>query len=298
MIIMPRDDAEIALGIIRNKIDYNKGFSNFYPIWYFTTENLYGLYNNFSFENKDVLTICSSGDHVLNAKLKGANKVDCFDLNILTQYYMFLKMGAIKVLDYEEFVIAFLGQNLNPNTYDKIGPYLPLQIQEFWNAVFSQLTRKEFFILDTPLFIKEYRGTAINLNNNYLNAKDYYDLRNKLNMSDIKFVHSSLIDLPTNLDTKYDLMFLSNLNKCLYDIFGFNPYEKYRDFILNDLSKSIKDNGEIVLAYLYYFRDEDLFINYFKDMTKIISFPCFKLLPFEDIREDRALVYQKKPIIL
>ena len=83
---------------------YNNYFCWIYP---FTNENIKGYYELFDFEDKDILCVTSSGDHVINSIFKGAKNIDAFDQNILSKYYTELKIGAIKTLSLEEFINFF-----------------------------------------------------------------------------------------------------------------------------------------------------------------------------------------------
>ena len=78
--------------------DFDK-VSKIFPI---TTENVKEMYNIFDLKNKDILTVTSSSDHIFCALVAGANSVDSFDINYLTEYYYHLKKAIIESLTLDE----------------------------------------------------------------------------------------------------------------------------------------------------------------------------------------------------
>ena len=71
----------------------NYTYSN---VYLFATENISGFTKKLSFNDNNVLTVCSSGDQAFNLILNGANSVDLFDINIFTKYYFTLKELLLK----------------------------------------------------------------------------------------------------------------------------------------------------------------------------------------------------------
>lgn len=64
-------------------------------IYRFATENL-NFMNAFDYSNKRVLSVGGSGDQMLEAYRRGAAHVTCFDVNIQSQFFIELKMAALK----------------------------------------------------------------------------------------------------------------------------------------------------------------------------------------------------------
>ena len=62
-----------ATSICEGKLHYNSEFSRIYS---FTTENIAGYIEYFDLNNKNLLTIGSSGDQILNAFYNGAKDID------------------------------------------------------------------------------------------------------------------------------------------------------------------------------------------------------------------------------
>ena len=93
---------------------------NFHPyskIYTFTTENISGYIDYFDFNNRSLLTVGSSGDQILNAYFNGAKDITLFDINEYAMYYVYLKIAAIMILNYEEFTLFFF-KNYN-NYFNK-----------------------------------------------------------------------------------------------------------------------------------------------------------------------------------
>ena len=90
-----------------NKIDLNK-FNKLSKIYSFTTENIAGYFEYLNLENKTILTVAGSGDHIINAFFKGAKKVYGFDINYLALIYTELKLVAMQNLGYKEFLNFFM----------------------------------------------------------------------------------------------------------------------------------------------------------------------------------------------
>ena len=94
-----------ASSICGGSFNYSSEFSRIYT---FTTENISGYINYFDFNNKNLLTVGSSGDQVLNALLSEPEKIDAFDISIFPRYFLELKIAAIKTLTREEYISFFM----------------------------------------------------------------------------------------------------------------------------------------------------------------------------------------------
>ena len=77
----------------------HNSFDKYGPVYPYSNENLDKLFSCVDVCGKDVLTVASSGDHAFYSYNNGANRVDLFDINILTKYYYYLRMWVIKYFD-------------------------------------------------------------------------------------------------------------------------------------------------------------------------------------------------------
>lgn len=222
-------------------------FSGFGRVYGMTTENVKGTFAHYDFEGKDVLTVCSSGDHILGALLKGANHVDAFDVNALTEYYFHFKKALIEGVSFSEFK-EFLVYNLLPTgrflskTYEKFRDYMDTPYKEFWDEIIN-------YALSNDLSFRNLFISSLNSSYRYENMVDYYSeesynlLQEKLSLASVRFFHCDLSKLSLQLDSKYDYMFLSNIA----DYVGVFETKKMAEKLL----PFVKDDGEIAFAYLY-----------------------------------------------
>ncbi len=222
-------------------------FNNFGRVYGMTTENVKGTFARYDFNGKDILTVCSSGDHILGALLKGANNVDAFDLNALTEYYFHFKKALIVGVSFSEFR-EFLVYNLIPTgrvllkTYKKFRDYIEMPYRDFWDEIIS-------YGLSNELDFRRLFINSLNSSYRYDSMVDYYSeedyslLQERIGLSQVNFIHSDLKKLSLQLESKYDYMFLSNIA----DYVGVFETKK----IAQGLLPFVKDGGEIAFAYLY-----------------------------------------------
>ncbi len=246
-------DANEALKIInsKDKTTYNK-YCSIYP---FTTENIAGYFNKENIENKDILTVGSSGDHVFNAKLFGAKSIEIFDINKLSKYYVILKNSGIKCLNYECFLDFFVKNKFfikqNKNAFNiEIYKYfrddLPDHIRLFWDILFAENNR--FKLRNSPLFYEEIGISEIKGFNNYLKEENFYTLKNNIDNTPINFLDVNIKNLPNCLNKSFDTIYLSNIYECLFE--EKEPLKALRNIIYK-LNKSLKNDGKIYIAYIY-----------------------------------------------
>ena len=216
--------------------------SKVYPT---TTENIKGYYKYYNFKDKDILTVCASGDHIFCALLNGAKSVDAFDINALTEYYFYLKKALIEKTTFKEFKNLFTKYLISSkkvgNTYEYIRDGLDGIYQEFWDEIIT-------YILNNNMTLKNMfmipRIHLLDLKNiNYFDNKSFEKLKEVLNGIKINFIQTDITNLKLQLNKKYDYMFLSNIS----DYIGIS---KAKD-IAFDLMPYIKNSGEIAYAYMY-----------------------------------------------
>ena len=229
---------------------YDNYFCWLYP---FTNENINGYYSNMDFNDKNVLTVVSSGDHIINAILMGASEVDAFDINPLAKYYVELKIAAIKSLSFEEFLLFLYNKStfkipkyyLNKDIYKKIRNELSGNYREFWDYVFETYTPKQLY--KSFLFTDDFLDLSSLLKaNSYLKEENFYRLKEILKYKKVTYYDISLIDIK-NIDKVFDLIILSNV-----PAFSNRIYK--RDFIKNlkELIETLKySNTKVVVSNLY-----------------------------------------------
>jgi S-adenosylmethionine:diacylglycerol 3-amino-3-carboxypropyl transferase len=112
------------------------------PMYVYATENVSAYYKFLKLKNKEILTICGSGDQVLNALYFEAKEVFAFDLNKKAKFITTLKIAALSHLDYAEF-LKFFGED-KPNIgfdykiYKKFRNKLESQTRSFFDRLYKK----------------------------------------------------------------------------------------------------------------------------------------------------------------
>ena len=220
----------------------------------FSTENISGYFNKLDLENKSILTVVGSGDHILNAILKGAKTIDAFDISSYAVMFYYLKEAAIKTLSYEEFIEYFLDPNkcFNLELYCKIRNNMNQEVLPFWDELYNRFkdnpaNLKYMFRSLDPVFITDpvQKVTLLSGVNPYLNETKYYELKVKIQDAKVNCYMRDVNQLD-NIGENYDYIFLSNILQ----------YQKDQDFInfkqsISRYITKLNNNGEIKIGYIY-----------------------------------------------
>lgn len=207
---------EVAQGIVRgnySNLDKKKSFHQESFIYKKTNEKLYEFFDLLL--NKDkILSVIGSGDQILNSILTNPSQIDAFDISEFPQFFLKLKIGAVKGLSREEYLQFFFSPTKTTldeyydNLYAKIKPYLDKDAEEFWSYLFE--FNDWYDIYDSLLFSSENVNLDYALKQNkYLKEKEYYQLRKNLEKVKINYIESDLLRL--NIQDSYDLIYLSNI---------------------------------------------------------------------------------------
>ena len=229
-----------------------KTYSSKYEQVYFrTNECLSGIFKNIELREKNVLSVLSSGDQAFHLIKNGAKSVDLFDINKLTIYYFYLRIWTIKYLKFyypknmcNDFIKELL-KYVKPKTDDEKVAYL------FWNKFLDSYSEQDIMYL--------FMGTT-----STNKMQDVRQLRRKLKKFNFNFYNVD-ISHKIDIDKKYDLIYVSNINEWLEK--SRNSFLYYRDN-LNDLLNV----GGMVVCYTLesnrYIGDErELFNKYFEYRT-------------------------------
>lgn len=266
-----------------NKTSYSlvrPEFSKYSMIYLFTTENLSYL-EKISVKEKDVLTVTGSFDQCLNLIFEGATKVCNFDVNLLSTYFSYLKMAAMKCFSYQQYLDFFMGEkNFDYSMYLKIRNYLKTPFLEYWDFIYQHFSYRGEDILKSRLFDRPLNLENVILSNPYLKCEENYEAtKRKLDLVDISFQEKDILQIGDGNDM-YDLMLFSNIESSLVDDFFSEVSEtEYLDFIKNKASKQLRDGGLIQIAYKYRYR--------YKNPQKVQSI-------LKRIFDKQNKVYQKK----
>lgn len=192
-------------GYVIEDESFKKGFSEIYP---FTTENISGYIDFFDLKGSSLLTVGSSLDQLLNAVLYDCKDITILDINPNTEYYYYLKLAALLVLERNEF-LEFLRfkdypevfkdnkKFFNKESFNKLKSTLRLLDYEtylLWDEIIQtyepQKIRNRLFSLD------EARNSVIIGCNPYLSSEvSYLETRNKIKKVTPKFIKGDISKL-------------------------------------------------------------------------------------------------------
>lgn len=306
-------DIENALRLAQNKTPIFRGFTRYSEAFLFGTENQEGVNGIINYSQKTVLTPASSGDHYISAVYYDACKVDTFDINRITYYITYLKIAAIITLDYEEFLSFFVSQDeagnfriefWNLRTLKRLLPSMPRDAAYFWDKIMYAIYLGE---LTNPLYSgfvpsNIQRGMPF-----YKSKEEYYKLQSKLKDRGYpKFYEADILSISELLDTKYDIIYLSNIIECLvcqelYKLYHpsyyyENIFEKEKtEQILEVLLPFLKKDGIILLNYRPNNASADDWLAT-SDLINVSPIPC-KYPPTEayNRQDDVDMVFTYKP---
>lgn len=225
-----------------------------------TSENIKLCMTFLNGNYKSALLPTASGDHQLEAILNGIRKITCFDLNRLARYFTELKFGAIKSLTREEFLSFMYDDMLNKDVFDFFKRDLNEDISTFWEELYKKsnigFIRNNLFrylrYIDENTSIKGVDFSKYCAENfvRYLDKSNYKLVQERLEKTDIEYRESDLLDLPNILEEKYDLINLTNIYEFINNgIFGRGAFDFTNT--VKDLVPCLKDNGKILVTYLY-----------------------------------------------
>lgn len=245
----------------KQSIDKNDitSFDSADKIYACTNEDLF-LYPNK--KEKRVLSVTSSGDHILNAVLNGAKEVIGFDINRFCKYYSALKIAMIKKYEFNEYFSKLDFTKIFDDCYyledDKIFevilkdvlPYLSTDERLFWGA-FNTLIKKGNF--KGGLF--DAYSICLDICNLPWIVKDKYDELKYYLLKDtckIRYVDSNINNLNNKVKGRFDSIYISNiLGRMIKD------REDEKTKLLLYLAKLLKKDGVI---YNYDFWCSDSYI--------------------------------------
>lgn len=237
---------EIAQRIVRGTYDnvsHEFCFFEVSGIYKFTNECITAYFNHLQ-NKEELLSVISSGNHILNAILGGSRKIDGFDISIFPEYYLFLQLAAVLTLSKKEYFEYFLSDDrevvFSDEYYDRVREKLPCKYKEFWDGLYN--FNDGFEIYDSYLFRTDlYMKNNVISNNPFLQEDNYEKLRRILQYENVR-INTMVADIVhTKFDKEYDLILLSNI---LAYHFKIDEMDKY--FAYLDSNFKLKENGELI----------------------------------------------------
>lgn len=189
----------------------NSIFGRHLPIYRQSTEPVAAYLKREDIEDKDVLTVASSGDFLIHILTNNPKSVSTFDPNIFAKYYQDLKIAGIIALDYREFLDFFCGKEaLNIKSFIKIIPILPDNVRHFWEALLSVYSPE--VLIKSSLFTQRYvsKEKAVEANSYLRNEANYLRAKEVLLKSSYSFHNLNLLNLG-RIKKKFDTIFLSSV---------------------------------------------------------------------------------------
>ncbi len=252
---------EITL-LIYNAI-VNSNFNNDLRVYAFTNENIASYLKEIDTkEVKKVLSVLSSGDHLFNLLLLlDVKQVDLIDINLLSEYYLSVRLAMIKssnLKEYQDLLYYFFKShdyNLDKekNIWNSILKNMNLKYQEFFKVILEYyfklqsiykkdirllqiLTKDYYYNLDELLFYNEYLK----------DENKFLTLKKKLDETILSFRNGNIFDITSN---NYDLILCSNILE--YTLNNNSLKDLYNNF--KNLRESLNENGLIFASYIYNF---------------------------------------------
>ena len=237
-------------------------FDKYSSIYTFTTENLSGYIPKLNLPNRRVLTVCGSGDHIINVSLFGAKEIVAFDINILSGIFTELKLLALSKLSYEEYLGFFMrdfkdNTPLDINIYNSIRENLGSTSKYFFDNLYILFNNDGSKIRESRLFNNCYDNLSLKtFCNPYLRSKDSFDAAKKSIISKkISWLQCSVQDICKILDSKnkFDAILLSNISDYAHKIYTKDDsyLDQYTKKIIIPLKNHLNINGYIISAYIY-----------------------------------------------
>ena len=251
-----------------NLIEFNsEKFASISKIYSFTTENISGYFNYL--DNKNVLTVSASGDHIINAFYKGARSVTGFDINYLALVFTELKLIAIQELSYKQFLEIFLindinniSKNLNALNYKQyieLREKLTENSRKILDDLYSEFNNDGYKLRNSYIFNNKYDNNSLKIESNlYLkNELEFNKAKEQIKDKEIVLVNSSYSDIALNKlpnHESYDIILMSNISDYIKDIY---KNENYLEEYIKEIIYNFKSpNNQIVCAYLYNIKQE------------------------------------------
>lgn len=213
---------------------------------YMKTNEMIQEYVQYLLHKKNILSVIGSGDQIINSLITKPEYIDCFDISIYPEYFLNLKLAAIKTLSKEEYLNLFFECALTSKDeyyddlyFEKIRNELVDKYRDFWDALFNHTDWYE--ITNSSLFSSEVVSKEYAIKQNlYLNDNIYYHLKNNISSVKFNFFTCNILDSFSEFNKKYDLVFLSNIS-------AYVNKEKYRQMLKQ--FKLSKDG--YIITYLF-----------------------------------------------
>lgn len=213
---------------------------------------------------KRVLAVGGIGAFGFEAAINDAEKVDMFDCNELQRCFFELVRTAMKMLDYDDFMLYFTLKTQNPmmTCYDfrnllspemfmRLEDFLPYDVRFMYGMLYDNFEAIDLIYSALYRYCHAmYREYLTRFASMYDREK-YYKLQATLrnNSCDVTYTKVSLIDLPKRFEGPYNLIVLGNILQYYDTIPGLSSAYDVNKFIKKELSKLLAPDGTIQVNY-------------------------------------------------
>lgn len=247
--------------------EYKRGFTSHSSCFLFTTENQNGINDIIDYKGKHILTPSASGDQYLGAVYYDAREIDLFDINRLTYYIACLKIAAVIVLDYQEFMDFLTPLDKygrikpsfwNLKTLKRLLKVMPSYVAYYWDNVMFEARKNGYNWLICP---NHHTNEPLNIMAGmpfYSEEAEYYKLQAKLRARTYPhFIESDVLELKEKLVSMYDIIYLSNMLECIvYYRSEMDPWwpenETEKEVVydvLEQVMPSLNEDGTVLVTY-------------------------------------------------
>ncbi len=243
-------------------------FSKRSKVYPFTTENLAGYMEHLNLEDKKVLSVTGSGDHILNSFYYGSDNVIGFDINSFAAFFAELKFNALRKLNFEDFKKYLFVENhqaMDFEVYNSIKEGLSESCLSFFDNLYEDYSFRGVDLRKGKLFNKRFDFDDLRIRSNpYLFSRHNFE-KTKSNIQDrnINLINSNIRDLSFKLEDNFDVVLLSNLADYSQQIYpnNPNPFNSFCEEIILPIKKHLKNEGVICSAYVYDAREKESYKN-------------------------------------
>ena len=204
------------------------------------------------------MTIGASGDHLINCYLLGASEVVCFDVNVLTEYFVELKLAALKKLSYKQFLDFLMRDGsavFDFQTYGILCDDLSSTARFFWDKVYAYFKNDGKNIRESFLFSLSNDDPAKKMRFNlYLkDEKSYKNAQKAVQGKFFLWINQDLkFGVPNEFSKygKFDFVFLSNVSDFAHLMFNGDYLKAFVDVVIKPIKRLFMPEV-ICTAYLY-----------------------------------------------
>jgi len=210
------NDIERAINLTNNP-NKCKYMSTYSPIFGVTNENQNEIVKIINFKDKSVLLTGSSADQYLSSVLCDSNEETIYDINVLAEYYIYLKICALRNLNYDkylEFIFPFINKEkyFNIDIIKDISKELPTHIKDFWILYLEEIDKNK---LNNLIKFNNTKLSSIKNMLPYLSEENFNILKKKINKKDYpKFIETDASYFEYSITDSYDFISLSNIIEC------------------------------------------------------------------------------------